>query len=577
MIVHMRLWLVLFAAAAAWVLVLLHRGEPLAWDEVEFFRATRWIAEGRLPFRDYWEHHMPLQWLAFAPVAWLFGGGAGTGAVVALRWAQVPLWIAILAAMMRVARREEIDDASRWAALVALLAAPEFVRSALQYRVDVLGNLLFVAALVLRGRPIAFGALMSLAVLANMRLAPVVIAAALLMLFWREDERRWRLSPRALRMLIGVAAVVIAFLAYLFATGSWDAFREGVIDYNVVSDSLVPPEANTFLTRLAAPVLRFDIAAILFWLAAIAGALLAGRELRRPGPLQIALLLVLVSLAVIASTAVQYPYHFQLTYILLIPLAALGFSRLHVKWRPAVPALLAAALIVNTARLSFEGMRYQDVVMRAADASTRPGERVWDGVGYALRREPAYRYWFLPAGVRLMADAKKIEPYDLPQLLAAPPAAIVYNERLHYWFLSHPPLARYVLRHYVPRYKHLWLPGLTAAVGPRDRSAEWIVPRSGRYDLYASELLARHPWIVRPLQYGLMPGTELEIPLERLPPLPPETMQWTIDGRRVDGPFALREGQRVRLDYRGAAPAGVVVVPAGTATLCTAPDGAFVF
>ena len=49
------------ALVLAWCAAMLHRGEPLAWDEIEFFRATRWIAEGRLPFRDYWEHHLPLQ------------------------------------------------------------------------------------------------------------------------------------------------------------------------------------------------------------------------------------------------------------------------------------------------------------------------------------------------------------------------------------------------------------------------------------------------------------------------------------------------------------------------------------
>src|SRR5687768_8911389 len=40
-----RLWIALLIPAAAWALVLVHRGEPLAWDEIEFYRATRWIAE----------------------------------------------------------------------------------------------------------------------------------------------------------------------------------------------------------------------------------------------------------------------------------------------------------------------------------------------------------------------------------------------------------------------------------------------------------------------------------------------------------------------------------------------------
>src|SRR5688500_15375117 len=124
-----RLWLALLIPAGVWVLALVHRGEPLAWDEIEFFRATRWIAEGRLPFRDYWEHHLPLQWVLFAPVAFLFSDGAGTGAVVALRWAQLPLWIGAFAIAMNFARTARLR--MRWGALVLLLASPCFVRTAI--------------------------------------------------------------------------------------------------------------------------------------------------------------------------------------------------------------------------------------------------------------------------------------------------------------------------------------------------------------------------------------------------------------------------------------------------------------
>lgn len=568
----------LLAVTVAWCAVMVHRGEPLAWDELEFFRATRWIAEGRLPFRDYWEHHLPLQWFAFAPVAWLFGGGAGAGAVVALRWAQVALWVGVFWRF----RGFGVSG------LAILLAAPAFVSSAVQYRVDVLGIAAFVAAIWTAATPvaalgatgrraatgaaavqrrwIAFGALMSLAVLANMRLAPTVIVAAALVLFWRDGE--WRFNPRALSMLIGVAAVVALFLGYLFATRSWPGFVDGVIRYNSMSDALVPDEANTFWSRLAAPFVALDVAAIAFWLAAAAGLVAAARTIRTPRIEHLCALLALVTLLVTALTGVQYPYHFLITYVLLLP-----FVRVPEKWAYVI---VAAALILNVSRMSFEPMAYQDRVMRMVDARTAPNEKVWDGVGYALRREPAYRYWFLPAGVRLMAQHGHIEPYDLPQFLANPPAAIVYNERIQYWLTVFRRLGEYVLRHYLPLERNLWIPGMSARVDANQRYAAWLVPRTGRYEVHASELLAKHPWFSDPLRYGSMRGSELAIPLARLPKAPVDVR---IDGVVVAaaGVIELRRGSRLELRYRGAAPAGVVVVPADTGTICAAPDGAFGF
>ena len=246
-----RSWLVLLVLAVLWILALLHRGQPLGWDEIEFFRATRWIAEGQVPFRDFWEHHTPLQWMAFAPVA-LFADGPGAASIVTMRWAQLALWLAIVPLVMRLAR-----GGPRWWALVFLLASPLFVRSAIEYRVDVLGNLGYLAAIVLvlhrasAARWIEFGALMSIAVLANMRMAPLVIATAGVMLFWR--EQRWAWNPRALWMLAGVAAVALPFIGWLVAVDAWQPFLDGVIGYNVLRGFRVaidyPRSALTLVPR----------------------------------------------------------------------------------------------------------------------------------------------------------------------------------------------------------------------------------------------------------------------------------------------------------------------------------------
>jgi dolichyl-phosphate-mannose--protein O-mannosyl transferase len=137
---------VLFGLCLLVATAMLHRGQPLGWDELEFFRATRWVAEGQVPFRDFWEHHTPLQWLVFAPVAW-FADGPGASSVVLLRWVQAMLWVGTFALLLRIAKAAGISASARWLAMTLLLAAPAFLRHALEYRVDALGSFLFVAAI----------------------------------------------------------------------------------------------------------------------------------------------------------------------------------------------------------------------------------------------------------------------------------------------------------------------------------------------------------------------------------------------------------------------------------------------
>jgi hypothetical protein len=580
-------WLALFALAAIWAAALVHRGAAVAPDEIEFFRATRWIGEGKVPFRDFWEHHTPLQWIVFAPVARLFANGAGVESIVAMRWAQLALWIALFVLLARLARRERV---AIWPALVLLLASATFVRRAVEYRVDVPGNLAYLAAVALVAfgatplRWIGFGALMSAAVLANMRLAPLVVFTALLALFWRSEERRWRWNARALWMAPGVAIVAAAFVGYLALTGAWTKFLDSILRYNVASATLL--EVDTFFDAFLLPLWALDAAGTAFWSAAVAGVILALRRIRTPGPLQFLALLAIASVATVAAMEVQYDYHFQGAWLLLLPLVALALDRMRAHWQ-AVAALIAAtslAIFVMQVVPAF-GVKsdYQDEVMTTVDRVTQPGETVFDGAGFALRREPAYRYWFLTTGVRMMAERRLIEPYDAREMAAQPPAAIVADYRLRVYLREFPRLARYATMHYVPLFRDLWVPGMSALAGPRPERLLWVAPRAGKFDVYASTALATHPWLTNPLAYAEVRGGHAPgyaIPLRQLPALPGEALQWTIDG--VPQPhgvrtLTLRKGSKVELIARPERRAGILLVPHGVQTLALAPADPFVF
>src|SRR5207302_9434069 len=129
---------------------------------------------------------------------------------------------------------------------------------------------------------------------------------------------------------------------------------------------------------------------------------------------------------------------------------------------------------------------------------TKPGDKVFDGVGWALRRRPAYRYWFLPKLVQTFEAKGLFEPYDMQ---VDPPAAIITDHNAYVWLTLHPSLASFATAHYLPYWRNLWVPAMSARLKAGE-FADWIVPATGRYRIYASNALATHPWFTNPLAYG---------------------------------------------------------------------------
>ncbi|HJQ38392.1 MAG TPA: glycosyltransferase family 39 protein [Thermoanaerobaculia bacterium] len=580
---HPRYLLPLIGAAVGYVLLNLQWAHSVVWDEIEFYRATKWIAEGRMPFRDFWEHHLPLQWFLFAPFAALIDS-PGTAAIVLMRWAQLVLWVLTLAVLFRLMRDAGIERSHAWIAVCALLASPLFVESAVEYRVDIPGDAAFLlaVALVFR-RPqsprawLAFGALMSAAVLSNLRLVYLVVVTAGLFAFADVRERRWRWNPRALWMAPGALAVAAAFCGWLVAAGAVDEFREAM-RLNVVADRVMAESAGTFFPILMKPFTMIDVAAMALYLAGFACALLALRELRKPGILQLIALLAILSVLALARLGVHYPYHLQTTLLLLVPLAAAMVRPGLI--RNLTVAGIAVVLVVQLARFTRSNthvpMQYHDAVMREVDRRTLPAEKVWDGVGAALRREPAYRYWFLPSVVRIAAQRNLIPPYRSHELMQDPPAAILHSVRVRFWFLQFPDAGLYVAHHYVPLYRDLWIPGLSGTLEKGQR-ANWRAPRAGRYRLVASELLPKHPWFFTPFDYAITAGTDAttyEVDLKRLPQVDRRQLQLVVDGVPVDAPvFTLKKHAHVSLQSNVPNTIGVLIVPDDVTTLFISPEG----
>jgi hypothetical protein len=414
------------------------------------------------------------------------------------------------------------------------------------------------------------------AVLANLRLVYLVIVTAALVAFADCQERRWRWNPRALWMLPGAIAVAAAFCGWLVAAGAVDEFREAM-RLNVVADRVMAASSHTFFPVLMKPFTTFDVAAAALFVAGFACAFIALREFRKPGILQLFALLAILSILSLARLGVHYPYHLQTTLLLLVPLAAAMVRPGLI--RNLTIAGIAVVLVIQLALFSRSStgvpMKYHDAVMREADRRTLPGEKVWDGVGAALRREPAYRYWFLPSVVRIAAQRNLIPAYRSRELLQAPPAAIIHSVRIRFWFLQYPDAGLHVVHHYVPLYRDLWIPGLSGMI-ERGQRAHWIAPRAGRYRLVASELLPKHPWFFNPLNYAIVAGsdaTDYEVELGKLPQIDHRQLTLIVDGVPVATPvFQLKKDSRVSLQSDHAQPIGVLIVPDDVTTLFISPD-----
>jgi len=487
------------AMCAALVRLLpLHYLHPLNWDELEFFTATKWIGQGLVPFRDFWEHHSPLMWFVFAPITRLTDS-PGVEAIIALRWAQIPVWIATYWLIAMWMRDAGISRFSRWIAIAIALCSSLFMIPAVEYRVESMGCLFVALGLVLaqRSRWFFAGAAFCLAGFSNLRLGPILVVAVL----WFLATRRLRSWP----MIAGGFAALAACLSYFVFTGALGDLWKQVWVENL-AEKYATPVAGGFIHRLLVPFgvrllatdrlfefAAIDVGGILVLLVGFAGIILA---LRRGGDLRTIAILQIVNLAFVAFMKFIYNYHFALVVVLMVPLIAAVLET--TRHRELFVVMLGVAFAVNVFAAVFRGkeldLAYQDRIMREVHARARPGDKVWSGIPWAIRREPAFRFWFLPELARILVRNHEYPGFD-PR---SAPAAIVFDYNLLRWCATvQRDVGPNIVRNYVPLWRELWIPGMNARLEPR-QSFTWEAPREGAYRVYVSSGLAGHPWFGSP-------------------------------------------------------------------------------
>src|SRR3954452_3431929 len=544
---------------------------PIVWDEIEFFRATDSVRRGLVPYRDFWEHHTRLQWFLFAPITALTNS-PGVSAILLMRWAQLPLWVATFLLLRGWMRRAGISAFAAWTAITLVLCSTLFMLPAVEYRVDVLGCALYIAALFFLQRigespKFAFlgGAMLCLAGLANLRLGPLAVLMLLFVRVVRTRDRAWGGNARANWCFAGAAAAFGGACVYFAATHSARIAWQRLWSDNFLADRFaVAPVDWMFVHRFAVAFgVRLVDSAPNFQLSAVdpggiailvIGGIGVVRALRRgfraPGDDFFLAFLQIANLLFIAAMKYVFNYHLEIAVLLMAPLVAMEIDRFVVSEsrRRSLFALIVVAACVNIAAAVFRGKEsdtvYEDFVMREVDRRTPADGKVFDSVGWPLHRDPAYRYWFLRANVFVMEEHKLFEPYTIADVLRDPPAAVIADYDVRKWLASHRPFGEFIVTHYLPLWREIWLPGMSARVTPLAPAARWIVLADGTYDVYASTRLASHPWYRQPLDF--------ERPLWRGvgPPAASDRgarVEWFVDGAQVSvtTTLTLRRGQRL--------------------------------
>ncbi len=595
--------------------LLLHVVEsPVNPDEVEYFRATRWIADGLVPYRDFWEHHPPLHWYLLAWIA-PFTREASFESFVAMRFAQLPLLLATLAVFFGLLRAAGIRLAASVLAAALFLASTN--RSLVEIRLDASATLFLLLGLLLveqarssRGtengsapkeprrlastgsaasHSAAFlaGVSLALAGLSSQRAAPLVLALLVLAAL---DFRAGRphVSPVGLLAGAGALATGLAAAALLAAGGALGAAWEQGVRLNALYERLDLPRQGSTALELAGRLLERPSASAMVLLAA-AGIFVAARR-GRPvlGFAARVAAMAVIAAGLLAAIRSPFPYQFQLLLWLLAALSAPALDRLLRLGPRAATATSLAVLALSLVSLSLQRTRtnwdvrtetvsHQDHILRSVDRLTPAGAVVLEGCGFAVNRLPAGEEWFLPSLVRDLADAGSLARLTPAELARRRPALVVADSRLVAYVLRDPPLAAWVAQHYLPLERFLWIPAPNGVL-PAGGSGRWTILRDGAYRIVVRPPVDGDPWRTTPFAFPFQrprSATSYRQALSRTVPPSPGAIRLTVDGagRAPDasGLVRLRAGELLVANNLSGAPVELLVVPASVPALFDSP------
>lgn len=487
--------IILLAIAGLGVAVVAHaRLDP---DESQHLHVAWLIAQGRVPYADFWEHHMPLLPYALAPVTRWFAERPEV--YFAARALMAVTAAATLGLVYVLGGR--LGPGVGATAVILLAVQIRFLQHSVQVRPDVpalftwLGTVLMLVRWRERARSRwlwAAGLALGLTAAFTPKAAFLGLGAALVVLSSPRESSS--VLPRMLGRLAGLAAgcavPLLILLAWLAAAGGPAALRAFVADV-VVANLRFPDLVKQ--TAVGAEGIGFV-------LLGFAGVVITLRRhgsavLRHPvhGPLLIPAA-VLSGILLLPSTPAVYSYTWSPVvaigslYAAQALLSAVAWARAEAGKRSVwiLALVIVAAVIVPLAVVSVLTLpRNRDNEadlrrMRRELAYACPGEAVLDGRPLAVFRPTALRYPSLVRGLRTWIERGVISSEALVGDLYRARAPVgLFDSRLH----IEGPVSAFIARYYVREPDALLVAGaeFTLPAGGGETDADLLVP--GRYEV----------------------------------------------------------------------------------------------
>jgi MFS family permease len=463
-------------------------------DESQHLHVAWLVAQGQVPYRDFWEHHMPLFHYGVAPLTvWLADRPEVYFAARGLMAVMAAIAVGVT---WRLARRLSADGAI-WAAVV-LLFLPQFAETSTETRPDVPALAAHLASLLalVRWREgqgpkwlWVAGAWQGVALALSLKALYGLVGVALVVGALPPTGPVMAAGAVASlgRLAGGVAGILVPLLAGLFTAGGWQTvaalFRDvvlgsaGFVDY-AKSWPAYGSEVGAFLVAALGLGLVLRVR--------------GGAILRHP--VHGTLLVPAVTLALILFLP-RIPAVYQHAWLPLLPtmavyaglaLATLGewARRSRARW-PALlaAAAIAAAVVVPAGASAVFASRNQNAedlaLMREQLRLACPGEAVLDGTALFVFRPAAYRHGALIRGVREWVAQGLLSEVAIAADMRRARAPVAHADRRVRGMIG--AVAEFLRRHYVPGPSELLILGAEVAASTDGGRSIAELLRAGPY------------------------------------------------------------------------------------------------